>query len=189
MESLRFDASGKNGGPRFEGDRRDRQAHFVESTCIVELPGQVSTANNPDAALASGGRNVVEVVVDCTANYPHVEAIRNGKVSRGEHERGAVGVARTPLVRMLVEPLVGVDPLVGCGTHHQGADAVEERAEGVVFRLVDYEESVERVVVVRDEAGEGGGGVVDHVSHASTLTPTTDVDAYRASFWSDSATD
>lgn len=79
MESLRFDASGKNGGPRFEGDRRDRQAHFVESTCIAELPGQVSTANNPDAALASGGRNVVEVVVDCTANHPDVEAIRNGK--------------------------------------------------------------------------------------------------------------
>ena len=72
--------------------------------------------------------------------------------------------------------LVLDDPLVGRRAHDERADALEEAREVALRRSAPGhgEQPRERVVVVGEEAVEGGGGVEDDARHGATVSRSAD---------------
>src|SRR5215211_1533455 len=146
---------------------RDAGEDLVQQALIRELPDQVTAADEPDVPAAGFGHLLVHRR-HLALDEANVRSRNRWELPVGEHPARRVPVVAAPLVRLLEQVVVLEHPLVGRRPHRHRAHIGEERFERMlaVSLAVDFEEPVERVVLVGDEPVERRRGVVLRLRHA-----------------------
>ena len=153
LQHLQLDPPRQERRAGAERDRRVLHPDLVQQTRVVELPDEVTAADQPDVLAAGRRGHLLVHGCDVVGGEPNV-ALGLGELAVGEHPaRDLV----TPRPRVVVQ-----DPLVGRGTHRHRPHVRDEGVIGHRPLAVDVagDQPAQRAVGVGNEAVKTATGVV-----------------------------